>query len=194
MPMRRFAFGLVLYGVPSAGAFPATPLILRNITLPLVVAFAPNCASSPRCVVSPLWCRQKREDVSHPPSLIGAPDVVVLALVAADNRHGRRTGSPRRWCCCRRRGRRRGRWWRGRTPRPVTAQIALRDPFGRVGIDIAGLPQDERQLADIAREQDLLCLLGRGFHRHRLGDRRLLLSLARELIDREHLHVMQENF
>src|SRR5262245_19994815 len=163
MPTRRFGCGIIPYRVPRAGAFPSVPLISRNITLPLVVACAPNVQLTSLCglsiVLSPGACGRLR-----PPSLISAPDVVILALVTAHDRHGHRTGSPRRCRCCRWRwrGQRCSWWWHGRTPRPVAAQIALRDPPRRVGVYVPRLTQDEGQFADIAREQDLLCLFGRG--------------------------------
>src|SRR5262245_53718857 len=97
MPTQRFGFSIVPYCVPRAGAFPATPLILRNITLPLVVAYAPNRACSLRFVLWSLHCGPSgARECLHPPSLVGAPDAIVLDLVAADDRHCHRTGSPRR--------------------------------------------------------------------------------------------------
>src|SRR5262249_61661325 len=117
------------------------------------------------------------------------------ARVAARVRRGGRMGGPGGW----RRGgggggRRRGGWWRGRPRRPITPKFALRDPPSRVGVHVAWLTQDQREFSDIAREQDLLCLLSRDFDCDRLGNCRLLLPLACQLVDREHLHVVQKDF
>ena len=62
-PIRRFDLGVVLYRVPVAGAFSANPLISRNITLPLVVAYAPELRQlTSICAVVPPMSRQARED------------------------------------------------------------------------------------------------------------------------------------
>jgi hypothetical protein len=63
----------------------------------------------------------------------------------------------------------------------------------RTRVLIARLTQHERQSADIRCEQNLLRLLGPDLDRDCFGYGRMLRSLANELIDCEHLHMMQQN-
>ena len=69
----------------------------------------------------------------------------------------------------------------------------VRSRAARVRTGFRRLPQDQRQPANIGREQDLLRVFRIHFEGHRLGDRRLLGALAGDLINGENFGGLQDD-
>src|SRR5215468_10669411 len=129
-------------------------------------------ALSPICVLdefsaAPLTCVSISKPLPR--------DGVVLALDAAHDRDADVVGGPRRRGDRRRWRRRSGRTNDRLAVRPL-AEILLGHTLVELRIVVARPTQDERQLADIGREQDFLRLLGGDLDGYCLGDGRLLLA------------------
>ena len=125
--------------------------------------------------------------------------VVFFSLDPAHDRYRHHIRNLCHWSWGRRRRRRRRKRRRRRRsdPHRLRGPAAVKVTLGyaptRNYIVVARLAQDQGQPPDIRRQQNLLCLLRRHLNCDRLGNGRVLLPLARELVDRKHLHMVQKN-